>query len=431
MQEQEFECKICGFCESESSISRSLEEAFPSLKWEEGDSAWDKIRVIGKSRNGNLAGIFVYRYEGPGAFRLTIRLRIPDGADGEQEYLAVRQKVLQALGGRLWQPLEPQPMSPIKPNGRFPDAYEFESDLGIGDIKKILDDAEFWDWHYIFINRLSSETCLASETYLASGYRRNIRIIGSRQKFRIEVGNWQDAPNCHQNSDQVHETVQNTILPAIGARNIRAAEIPATAAVTISDLIRILKTGPGWQQRSGAAEALGEIGADGRTATPALIEALRDENHYVRSHAAQALGSMGPAALEAVPALLKALWDKDADVPKCVMEALRRIGTTQAAIPKLILMLKTAKSPRRRRTAVESLGKIGSSARAAIPALMDALRDEDNGVRLDAARALGLMGSDARVAIAALQEAAVAGGLQLQGTVRTAIELIREGNPGA
>ena len=46
-----------------------------------------------------------------------------------------------------------------------------------------------------------------------------------------------------------------------------------------------------WHVRSGAAEALGEIG-DRRAVEP-LIEALKDEDGGVRKDAADALGKMG------------------------------------------------------------------------------------------------------------------------------------------
>jgi len=104
VKEQEFECKFYSLVEDESAIRRSLEKSFPSLHFEEGDSFWDKIRVWGVRQDGNIALIRVYRYEGPGAFELTVRLRIPDGANGEREYAHIRQQVLQALGGTMWKP---------------------------------------------------------------------------------------------------------------------------------------------------------------------------------------------------------------------------------------------------------------------------------------------------------------------------------------
>ena len=44
----------------------------------------------------------------------------------------------------------------------------------------------------------------------------------------------------------------------------------------------------------------------------ALIQALQDEDRYVRFAAVDALGSMGEEAVDAVPALIKVLKDQDA-----------------------------------------------------------------------------------------------------------------------
>jgi HEAT repeat protein len=53
-------------------------------------------------------------------------------------------------------------------------------------------------------------------------------------------------------------------------------------------------------------DALGKIGDP--QALPALLEALKDENGYVRRAAAEALGEIGDP--QAVPALLEALKDE-------------------------------------------------------------------------------------------------------------------------
>ena len=413
MTVQEFECKICGLIESESAIRSSLEKTFPSLRWEEGDSSWDKIRVWGEGQKGDIDFIRIYRYESPGAFDLTVRLRVADGVDGEQEYLKIRQRLLDALGAHLWKPLKPQPVTLIKPDGRFPDAYEFESDLGIRDIEALLNDSEYGTWGTVFINRLSSETCL-------EGYY-GVRIFGTRGNFRIEVGKRPSPDHSSIPWENVNEAVQNTILPAIGARRIRPAKTAPPPEVSIPKLIRILKTGPGWQQSTGAADALAEIGTEAREAVPALIEALRHQHNYVRCSAAKALGRMGPVALEAVPALLKSLWDNDREFHYGAVEALMQIGATEAAVPKLGLMLKTAKSPFRRQLAAISLGKIGGKAQAAIPELVDALCDADEGVRKRAAEALGKMGPAASVTIEALQNK-LERNLKLLGEAREALE---------
>ena len=66
------------------------------------------------------------------------------------------------------------------------------------------------------------------------------------------------------------------------------------------------------------------------SAVPALIEALSNEDEWVRSYAAYALGRIGEPAKGAVPALIEALRDKDVAVCLSVVEALYKIGTPEA-----------------------------------------------------------------------------------------------------
>jgi hypothetical protein len=222
--DREFECQICTSQEDESAIRIRLEKALPSFQWGEGDSSWDKVRVVGHSA---VAMVSVYRYEGPGPFRLTIRLRAPEAAGVEEEYRAVRDKVLLALDAKVWKPLEPQPVSLVKPNGRFPAAYEFECDLSFAQIENLLADSRLWNWE---VQRDSSDTYIEGRIpfRIAGKFQWNCKerlsLAGDLPRYKMEVGHWQDTPDRVPTCDQVHETVQTTILPALGARNVRAAE---------------------------------------------------------------------------------------------------------------------------------------------------------------------------------------------------------------
>jgi len=99
--EREFECRISIRLEDEDDICRKLRKALPALKWQTGDSAWDKIRVWGQT-----ADVFVrvYRYEEPGPFLLTVRLRRQESVSAESEYHALRGTVLVALDATLQEP---------------------------------------------------------------------------------------------------------------------------------------------------------------------------------------------------------------------------------------------------------------------------------------------------------------------------------------
>lgn len=64
---------------------------------------------------------------------------------------------------------------------------------------------------------------------------------------------------------------------------------------------------------------------------PALTEALKDQNHYVRRDAARALRTYGADAKEAVPALLAAARDRESSVRRAAVNALQEIDPETAA----------------------------------------------------------------------------------------------------
>jgi hypothetical protein len=51
-----------------------------------------------------------------------------------------------------------------------------------------------------------------------------VRLSGAQALYKIEVGRWEDTPGRVPTCDEVHEIVQATILPALGARHVRAAK---------------------------------------------------------------------------------------------------------------------------------------------------------------------------------------------------------------
>jgi hypothetical protein len=99
MKEQEFRCQLCIPLEDEHDILTRLRSALPMLRWSEGDSSWDKIRVCGETAD---LMVRVYRYESSGPFDLTVRIQITGGADADKEYQALRDKVLAALNASVW-----------------------------------------------------------------------------------------------------------------------------------------------------------------------------------------------------------------------------------------------------------------------------------------------------------------------------------------
>ena len=64
-----------------------------------------------------------------------------------------------------------------------------------------------------------------------------------------------------------------------------------------------------------------------KTAVPALIQTLKDEDPKARWFAATVLRAIGPLTKDVVPALTEALKDKDADVRGAASWALEQIKT--------------------------------------------------------------------------------------------------------
>ena len=107
-----------------------------------------------------------------------------------------------------------------------------------------------------------------------------------------------------------------------------------------------------------AVVVLGNTGRDVKTAVPALIELLKDEDLWVRRFAASALGKFGPDAKIAVPALEELLGDKSAWVRQACAEALGRIGPeAKITIPALSSFYKE-QNPWVRWTARDAVARI-------------------------------------------------------------------------
>jgi HEAT repeat protein len=147
--------------------------------------------------------------------------------------------------------------------------------------------------------------------------------------------------------------------------------------------------------RAGAAQALGALRAEG--AVPALLEALKGKNDLVRTRAAEALGAL--RAEGAVPALVVALNDKEWRVRAGAAEALGALRA-EGAVPALVAALADEFRIVRDRAA-QALGTLQTEGAAA--ALLETLKDQDNDVRAEAAAALGALRAEA--AVPALLEA--------------------------
>ena len=158
--------------------------------------------------------------------------------------------------------------------------------------------------------------------------------------------------------------------------------------IAIPELIQALSDQDYYVRRK-AAEALGKLGS--KAAILALIKAMSDKNGDMRREAAKALGKLGGEA--AILALIQVLSDKNGDVRREAAKALRELGS-EAAIPTLIQAL-SDQDYYVRRIAAEALGKLGS--KAAIPALIQALSDQDYYVRGETVKALRELGGEVAI----------------------------------
>ena len=146
-------------------------------------------------------------------------------------------------------------------------------------------------------------------------------------------------------------------------------------------------------------EALGVIGVP---AVPALIQALQDQEWWVREAAAEALGVIGDP--QAVPALLEVLQDKEGRVRRAAAWALRKINAKDTwaipeawEIPEDVIRTLQALSEEEHRIVIWTL-EIGDP--QAVPILIEALKHGNQiAVRLTTIETLREIGAPAVLAL--------------------------------
>jgi HEAT repeat protein len=110
--------------------------------------------------------------------------------------------------------------------------------------------------------------------------------------------------------------------------------------------------------RAQAGLGLSKLGPAAAAATPALIEALKDDKPLVRQNAAVALQAIGPEARSAIPTLIAALGDSEWTVRRQAALALGAIG----ADPRSAAALRKASNDKNslvQRAAMEALKQVG------------------------------------------------------------------------
>ncbi|MDE2855192.1 MAG: HEAT repeat domain-containing protein [Chloroflexota bacterium] len=168
-----------------------------------------------------------------------------------------------------------------------------------------------------------------------------------------------------------------------------------TSFDNVAEAWRTLQNGEDTEARAAAIVCLGE--ARYAPAVPRLTALLRQADPGTRYLAAKALGQIGDEAEAALPALLDALRGHDMFLRAAITGALIKIGPP--AVPGLTRALFDPSSAVKR-AACKALGRIGSE--RAVPALKFSLRDDNEGVRKLAREALERIDSPA--ARAALED---------------------------
>ena len=223
-------------------------------------------------------------------------------------------------------------------------------------------------------------------------------VFGVNQKADGATG----AGVVFQNQCQfVHKNLLAGTCPWCGRAIINGQVVNSAPLMThVRMLKRMLKV---TNCRCYAADALGRLGPDAKTAVAALNELLKEEDWQTRYFAALALRQIeltGPEVNAAVSTITELLKDKDCHARYMAEMALGIIGP-EAKVPALMELLNDKADMVRMQAAI-ALGSIGPEAKAAVPALTGMLKDKVDMVRMQAAIALGSIGPEAKAAVPAL-----------------------------
>jgi HEAT repeat protein len=173
------------------------------------------------------------------------------------------------------------------------------------------------------------------------------------------------------------------------ARVVSKLKDGSTTALAAAGLVGALKDKDP-AVREAAAKGLGQIGPDPKAVVPALLEATRDVNEWVRGAAVAALGLIqkdaGVDRMDVRRAIVTAMNDASFHVREMGIYA---FWATAEKSPELSIALLNHDDVRTRRSVVTALVRSSPLAASVVPELTAALTDEDAAVRAGAACALG------------------------------------------
>ncbi len=154
---------------------------------------------------------------------------------------------------------------------------------------------------------------------------------------------------------------------------------------------------PNFFVRLRAAETLGRLGPESRSAAPELVGLLRDPKFEVHTAAEAALVAIGEPVIGALSSALKR---EEEAVRKSLLQTLVKLG--QASTPILLQTLKSDPSSFVRAGAAEALASLAPPQASAVLGLMNALDDLEEGVRAQVVDTLTQWGETAKPAIGKL-----------------------------
>jgi hypothetical protein len=131
----------------------------------------------------------------------------------------------------------------------------------------------------------------------------------------------------------------------------------------------------------------------GECAIPALLEAARNKDWWVRAMAVDMLTKMGPVAKSAVPALTSGLDDEHWWVRRNCAEGLKAMNEFPETVVNALTKAVSDPDYRVRRNAALAITDVGPDAEGAIPNLLEMLDDENRYNRFYAATALKGIGT--------------------------------------
>jgi HEAT repeat protein len=147
--------------------------------------------------------------------------------------------------------------------------------------------------------------------------------------------------------------------------------------------------------RRAAAEALEGLGEGAQSAESGLVQALSDQDLFVRWAALRALCRLPHLdAARAIPAISRLVRDSDLDVR---IAAAKGLGALKCSQPEAIEALTRAvndREPALQVAAIQALAAIGPQARSAIPAIAEGMATPDPRVRSAAATGLASFGPE-------------------------------------